>query len=356
MLVAFLIYNDGIGTIIRMATIYGTEIGIGQRAMIGAILLVQFVGIPFAFLFGTLAGRIGAKRSIFLGLVVYTGISVLAYFMTNATHFFLLAILVGMVQGGTQALSRSLFASLIPPHKSGEFFGFFASSRSSPASSGRSSSPGHRRHWVQPNRDPVGDRLLRGRRGACSGWSTWRRDSKPPGSQTRRLVPHSGGRNQSEGRLASALASPDCVAKHLHRRGLGPAMGAGDYGCPAFATAEDSPAYRRRVATIRVAAATRQKWRRDRISELVEPAWAVSCNCLPLADGCQARDHGHGRRPRRSRGRATRCCRHTRRRRRQPRRPGRAKVDGAHRNLQSRIAIAAPIGVAGSTKEVTHRA
>ena len=126
MLLAFLIYNDGIQTIIKMATAYGTEIGIGQSALIGAILLVQFVGIPCSFLFGTLAARIGAKRAIFLGLVAYTAISILGYFMTNATHFFVLAGLVGMVQGGTQALSRSLFASMIPPHKSGEFFGFFS--------------------------------------------------------------------------------------------------------------------------------------------------------------------------------------------------------------------------------------
>jgi UMF1 family MFS transporter len=126
MLLAFLIYNDGIQTIIKMATAYGTEIGIGQGALITAILLVQFVGIPCSFLFGMLAGRIGAKRAIFLGLLAYTGISVLGYFMTSATHFFLLAGLVGMVQGGTQALSRSLFASMIPQHKSGEFFGFFS--------------------------------------------------------------------------------------------------------------------------------------------------------------------------------------------------------------------------------------
>jgi UMF1 family MFS transporter len=126
MLVAFLIYNDGIGTIIRMATIYGTELGIGQGALIAAIMIVQFVGIPFAFLFGGFASRIGAKRAIFAGLVVYAGISVLGYYMTNATHFFILALLVGMVQGGTQALSRSLFASMIPKDRSAEFFGFFA--------------------------------------------------------------------------------------------------------------------------------------------------------------------------------------------------------------------------------------
>jgi len=123
---AFMIYNDGIQTIIKMATAYGTEIGIGQGALIGAILLVQFVGIPCSFLFGMLAGRVGAKRAIFVGLLAYTAISILGYFMTNATHFYILAGLVGMVQGGTQALSRSLFASMIPSHKSGEFFGFFS--------------------------------------------------------------------------------------------------------------------------------------------------------------------------------------------------------------------------------------
>jgi UMF1 family MFS transporter len=126
LLVAFLIYNDGIQTIIKMATAYGTEIGIGQNALIGAILLVQFVGIPCSFLFGMLASRIGAKRALFLGLLAYTAISVLGYFMKTAFHFYILAGLVGTVQGGTQALSRSLFASMIPQHKSGEFFGFFS--------------------------------------------------------------------------------------------------------------------------------------------------------------------------------------------------------------------------------------
>lgn len=126
MLVAFLIYNDGIQTIVKMATAYGTEIGIGQGHLIAAVVLVQFIGVPFAFLFGRLAGRIGAKPSIFVGLAVYAAISVLGYYMTTATHFFILAGLVGLVQGGTQALSRSLFASMIPMHKSGEFFGFYS--------------------------------------------------------------------------------------------------------------------------------------------------------------------------------------------------------------------------------------
>ena len=126
MLVAFLLYNDGVQTIIKMATAYGTEIGLPRGALIAAVVLVQFVGVPFTFLFGSVAGRIGAKPAIFAGLLVYTGISILGFFMRTATHFYVLALLVGMVQGGTQALSRSLFASMIPPHKSGEFFGFYS--------------------------------------------------------------------------------------------------------------------------------------------------------------------------------------------------------------------------------------
>jgi UMF1 family MFS transporter len=126
MMLAFTIYNDGIQTIIGMAGVYGTELGIAQSDLIGAILLVQFIGIPCAFAFGAIAGRIGAKRSVFIGLVVYTGICIFAYTMTSAREFYILAVLVGLVQGGTQALSRSLFATLIPKHKSGELFGFFS--------------------------------------------------------------------------------------------------------------------------------------------------------------------------------------------------------------------------------------
>jgi len=126
MLLAFLIYNDGIGTIIRMAALYGAQLGIAEHHLIGALLLVQFVGVPCAFFFGWLAGRIGAKRAIWLALTVYTGISILGYFMQTAVHFYVLAILVGTVQGGSQALSRSLFASMIPRERSSEFFGFFA--------------------------------------------------------------------------------------------------------------------------------------------------------------------------------------------------------------------------------------
>ena len=126
MLLAFLIYNDGIGTIIRMAGPYGKEIGLPDNALISAFVMVQFVGIPFAFAFGRLAGRIGAKPSIFIALAMYVLISIVGYYMTNIWQFFLLSFMVATVQGGSQALSRSLFASMIPKHKSSEFFGFFS--------------------------------------------------------------------------------------------------------------------------------------------------------------------------------------------------------------------------------------
>jgi MFS transporter, UMF1 family len=127
-LIAFWVYNDGIGTIIKMAAIYGAEIGIGQTSLIGALLMTQFVGIPFTFAFGRLAGYLGTKNSILLGLTVYTGIAIGAYFMETAVHFWILAFMVGTVQGGTQALSRSLFGSMLPRDKTCEFFGFYGMS------------------------------------------------------------------------------------------------------------------------------------------------------------------------------------------------------------------------------------
>ncbi len=125
MLVAFLIYNDGILTIIRMAAIYGAEIGIEDGDLYAAILLVQFVAVPFSVLFGYLAGRIGTKRAILVALAIYLVICVFGYRMQTTTEFYILAALVGTAQGGAQALSRSLFASMVPAHKAGEFFGLF---------------------------------------------------------------------------------------------------------------------------------------------------------------------------------------------------------------------------------------
>ena len=126
MLVAFLLYNDGIQTIIRMSSIYGAEIGIDRNAQIMAFVMVQFVGVPCSFLFGSIAGRIGPKTALAFTLVVYMGISILGYFLMTAWQFFALAFLVGTVQGPSQALSRSLYARMIPKEKSSECFGFFA--------------------------------------------------------------------------------------------------------------------------------------------------------------------------------------------------------------------------------------
>ena len=123
---AMLLYQDGIQTIIRMASVYGAEIGIDQNSQIAAFVMVQFLGIPFSFLFGSLGARIGTKRALFIALGVYTLATILGFFMTTVTHFFILAGLVATVQGGAQALSRALFSRLIPARKSSEFFGFFA--------------------------------------------------------------------------------------------------------------------------------------------------------------------------------------------------------------------------------------
>ncbi len=127
-LLAFWVYNDGIGTIIKLAIIYGAELGISSTSLLGALLATQLIGIPFTLLFGRLAGKIGSKNSIFIGLMVYTLISILAFFITTAFHFWILALMVGTVQGGTQALSRSYFCSMVPEEKSAEFFGFYGMS------------------------------------------------------------------------------------------------------------------------------------------------------------------------------------------------------------------------------------
>jgi len=124
-LLAFWLFNDGISTIIKMATAYGAEIGIGQTHLIGALLITQFVGIPCAFFFGWLANKISAKPALIFALCVYVGIVILGYFMQTAVHFFALAICVGFVQGGAQALSRSIFGRMVPENKHAEFYGFY---------------------------------------------------------------------------------------------------------------------------------------------------------------------------------------------------------------------------------------
>jgi MFS transporter, UMF1 family len=125
-LAAFWVYANGIGTIIVMATIYGAEIGIGRTTLIGTLLMVQFVAAPFAIGFGWLAKRIGTKKAIYLSLGVYTLIAIIGYFMTKEWHFWALGAAVATVQGGSQALSRSLIGRMMPKSKSAEFFGFFS--------------------------------------------------------------------------------------------------------------------------------------------------------------------------------------------------------------------------------------
>jgi UMF1 family MFS transporter len=125
MLLAFLVYNDAVNTIIKMGVIFGGLIGLPVSSMMATLVVVQIVGVPFSFVFGSLADRIGAKPAIFVALAVYAGISVYAFVLHTATQFLILGVLVGTVQGGAQALGRSLFATLIPRHKAGEMFGFF---------------------------------------------------------------------------------------------------------------------------------------------------------------------------------------------------------------------------------------
>jgi UMF1 family MFS transporter len=124
-LVAYWLYNDGIGTIIVMATAFGAEVGIGQQHLIGALLAVQFVGIPFTLLFGKITKKIHTRTAILISLAVYSCISVGGYFLQTPLHFWMLAFCVAMVQGASQALSRSMFGSMIQLSKTAEFFGFY---------------------------------------------------------------------------------------------------------------------------------------------------------------------------------------------------------------------------------------
>jgi MFS transporter, UMF1 family len=124
-LLAYWFYIDGVNTIIKMAVNYGVSLGLETGSLLTALLITQFVGFPAALFFGFLGDRIGARRGIFIGLVVYAGITVYAYFLDSVAEFYALAIAVGLVQGGVQSLSRSLFGRLVPEGKNAEFFGFF---------------------------------------------------------------------------------------------------------------------------------------------------------------------------------------------------------------------------------------
>ena len=124
-LLAYWFYIDGVDTIIRMAVDYGSALGFDSGALITALLVVQFIAFPGALLYNLFATKIGVKRAILVAIIGYSFIAVLGYFMQNETHFFILAAMVGLFQGGIQALSRSFYSRIIPDNKAGEFFGFF---------------------------------------------------------------------------------------------------------------------------------------------------------------------------------------------------------------------------------------
>ena len=126
-LVAFLLYNDGIQTIIAVSAIFAREeLGLETGTILGCFLMIQFVAMPGALLFSRLAGRYNTKQAVLVSLLLFTAITVYASIMRSAVEFWILGFAVAIVLGGSQALSRSLFSSLVPKNRSAEFFGFYA--------------------------------------------------------------------------------------------------------------------------------------------------------------------------------------------------------------------------------------
>jgi len=124
-LIAYWLYIDGVDTIIRMSVKMGSSLGFEAGDLITALLMVQFIAFPSALAYNWFASKIGTKKAVLIAIGGYALVTLLAYFMTNKNHFFMLAAMIGLFQGGIQALSRSLFARLIPRGKEAEFFGFF---------------------------------------------------------------------------------------------------------------------------------------------------------------------------------------------------------------------------------------
>jgi UMF1 family MFS transporter len=124
-LLGYWFYIDGVDTIVRMAVDYGLAIGFKAEGLVLALLITQFVGFPSAIAFGKIGEKLGPKTGIYLGIGVYILITCWAYFMTREIEFYILAVGIGLVQGGVQSLSRSLYARIIPRNKSAEFFGFY---------------------------------------------------------------------------------------------------------------------------------------------------------------------------------------------------------------------------------------
>lgn len=121
----YILYIDGVNTIIKMAVDFGRSIGLDTAGMMKALLVTQFVAFPAAILFGRIGEKFGARRGIIAGIIVYAGVCVFATRMTTVREFFIMAVVIGLVQGGIQALSRSFFAQIIPAEKGGEYFGFY---------------------------------------------------------------------------------------------------------------------------------------------------------------------------------------------------------------------------------------
>ncbi len=124
-LLAYFFYIDGVGTIIRMSTVYGDSIGIGSETMLLALMVIQIVAFPCAIVFGRLAERFGSSKMILSGMLIYMVICVLGYRMTTALEFWGIALLVASAQGGIQAISRSHYGKMIPKDKANEFFGIY---------------------------------------------------------------------------------------------------------------------------------------------------------------------------------------------------------------------------------------
>jgi UMF1 family MFS transporter len=124
-LLAYWLYIDGVDTIVRMAVDYGLAIGLDGSDLMLALLMTQFIGFPATIVFGHIGKRLGAKHAIMITIAVYLGVTFFAYGMDSVEEFYALAMVIGLVQGGIQSLSRSLYARLIPKSQSAEFFGFY---------------------------------------------------------------------------------------------------------------------------------------------------------------------------------------------------------------------------------------
>lgn len=124
-LLAYWLYIDGVDTVVRMAVDYGLSIGLESNHLIAALLLTQFVGFPAAIGFGYVGKHLGTRQGIYIALTIYVLVTGLAYFIDSVWEFYLLAAMIGLVQGGVQSLSRSFYADIIPANQPAEFFGFY---------------------------------------------------------------------------------------------------------------------------------------------------------------------------------------------------------------------------------------